>query len=180
MTVPVFTTGEVLTAANMNQVGLWLISSGTISNATSQNFDDVFSSSYANYRIVVNNTNGAASSPDLSFELRASGSTLAGNWYESAIYITNTTGPTRYWSATGTNSTAVGWVSDGRGGQTIIDVFSPNLSDNTRIISQSQAWGSGASAHGTKWNVGDSDVGTGFRLSCANAFTATVRIYGYR
>jgi hypothetical protein len=180
MPVPDFSPGEIWTAGAADSIGLWLIGEGTINNDTGINFDDVFSSSYANYRITVNATNGASGAPDMNFELRAGGSTLAGDWYRSAIFITNSGGPTRFWSATGTNSCAVGWVSDARGSQTIIDVFSPQLAQNTRIISQSQAWASGASAHGTFWNVGDADVGTGFRLSCGSNFTATVRIYGYR
>ena len=180
MPVPDFSPGEVLTAAAMDSIGLWLIGEGTINNTTGGNFDDVFSSSYANYRITVNATNGASSAPSLEFELRSGGTTLAGDWYRSAIFITNSGGPSRFWSATGTNACGLGWVSDARGGQTIIDVFGPNLADNTRIVSQSQAWGSAASIHGSTWNVGDTDVGTGFRLSCASNFTATVRIYGYR
>ena len=180
MPVPDFSPGEVLTAAAMDSIGLWLVGEGTINNTTGGNFDNVFSSSYANYRITVNCTAGGSASPTLEFELRSGGSTLAGDWYRSAITITNAGGPNRTWSATGTNSCTVGWVSDARGSQTIIDVFSPQLAQNTRIISQSQAWASTASNHGTWWNAGDADVGTGFRLSCASNFTATVRIYGYR
>jgi hypothetical protein len=179
-TPPVFTSGAVLTAAQMNNVGLWLVSSGTITATTAGNFDDVFTSDYANYRITVNATTGASTAPALDFALRAGGSTLAGDWYRTSITSSNTAGPTRAWSVTGTNTCQVGNVSDARGGQIIIDVFQPQASDSTRIISQSQAWGSAASNAGTFWNVGDTDVGTGFRLSCASNFTATVRIYGYR
>ena len=179
-TPPVFTSGAVLTAAQMNSVGLWFVSSGTITATTGGNFDDVFTGDFANYRITVNATTGATAAPALEFALRSGGSTLTGDWYRTSITTSNAAGPTRAWSATGTNSCTVGYVSDARGGQTIIDVFQPQTSDSTRIISQSQAWGSTASNAGTHWNVGDTDVGTGFRLSCASNFTATVRIYGYR
>ena len=63
MPVPVFTSGEILTAANMNQVGMWLLKTQTIgSGVGSVSVTSVFSSSYDNYRVVftVNsmNTNG--------------------------------------------------------------------------------------------------------------------------
>jgi hypothetical protein len=178
-TPPLFLDGEILYASSLNKIGLWFVSSGTITATTGGNFDSVFTADYLNYRITVNATTGATASPALEFALRASSTTLAGDWYRTSITTSNSAGPTRAWSATGTNTCTVGYVSDARGGQTIIDVFQPQTSDNTRIISQSQAWGSTASNAGTHWNVGDTDVGTGFRLSCASNFTATVRIYGY-
>jgi hypothetical protein len=180
MTYPTFNSGDILTATEMNAVGLWLISSGTITATTGGNFDNVFTADYANYRITVNATTGAAAAPAVDFALRASSTTLSGDWYRTSITSSNAAGPTRAWSATGSATCQVGNVSDARGGQIIIDVFQPQTSDSTRIISQSQAWGSAASNAGTFWNVGDSDIGTGFRLSCASNFTATVRIYGYR
>ena len=53
-TPPDFTTGQVLTAAQMNAVGMWLITSDTLSG-TSKNFESVFNDAdYENYFIVGN------------------------------------------------------------------------------------------------------------------------------
>jgi hypothetical protein len=53
MPVPVFTSGEVLTAANMNQVGLWLVKTQTFSAAANCDVTSVFSSSFENYIAVI-------------------------------------------------------------------------------------------------------------------------------
>lgn len=60
MPVPVFSVGEVLTAANMNQVGLWLIDSDTIS-ASSKTFTNVFSTDFDNYLVQIVTTASSAS-----------------------------------------------------------------------------------------------------------------------
>lgn len=58
MPVPVFTSGEVLTAANMNLVGLWKIGSGTLSlTTTATNVTGVFDNTkFKNYRLLLNTT----------------------------------------------------------------------------------------------------------------------------
>lgn len=63
MTFPAFTAGEVLTAADMNAVGLWLVKTQTIGTAvTSATVTDAFSSTYDNYLITV--SGGVASTSD--------------------------------------------------------------------------------------------------------------------
>lgn len=55
MPVPDFSPGEVLTAAAMDSIGLWLISTTTIgTGVTSVPVNNVFSANYNNYRIVIN------------------------------------------------------------------------------------------------------------------------------
>ena len=57
MPVPDFSPGEVLTAAAMDSIGLWKIGSGTLSLTTSvTNVTGVFSSTYRNYRVLLNIT----------------------------------------------------------------------------------------------------------------------------
>lgn len=64
MPVPVFTVGEVLTSANMNKVGMWLLKSQTIgTGVTGVTVTDAFSADYDNYRIIlsgVDSSNGDA------------------------------------------------------------------------------------------------------------------------
>jgi hypothetical protein len=52
MPVPDFSPGEVLTAAAMDSIGLWKVTSGTLSS-TATNIVGCFSSDYRNYRIVI-------------------------------------------------------------------------------------------------------------------------------
>lgn len=55
MTFPSFATGDVLTAADMNAVGLWLVKTQTVGTAVaSVTVNNAFSSSYKNYKIIWN------------------------------------------------------------------------------------------------------------------------------
>jgi hypothetical protein len=57
MTFPSFSAGEVLTATDMNAVGLWKVASGTLSlTTTATNVTGVFSSTYKQYRLLLNVT----------------------------------------------------------------------------------------------------------------------------
>jgi hypothetical protein len=57
-TPPVFTSGAILTAAQMNSIGLWRISSGTQAlTTTPTTFTSLFTGSdYANYRLMIKTT----------------------------------------------------------------------------------------------------------------------------
>jgi hypothetical protein len=57
MPVPDFAPGEVLTASAMDSIGLWKVSSGTLSlTTTATNVPGVFSSTYKQYRLLLNVT----------------------------------------------------------------------------------------------------------------------------
>ena len=54
MTYPVFATGDVLNASDMNAVGLWLVKTQTIgSGVGSVAVTGAFSADYDNYKIIV-------------------------------------------------------------------------------------------------------------------------------
>jgi hypothetical protein len=61
-TPPDFSSGAVLTAAQMNSVGLWLVKSQTIGSAVSSvTVTGAFSADYDNYKITVTGVNPSAS-----------------------------------------------------------------------------------------------------------------------
>ena len=61
MTYPTFATGEVLTSAAMNSVGLWLVKTQTIGSAVSSvTVSDAFSTDYENYKIIISGGVGSA------------------------------------------------------------------------------------------------------------------------
>ena len=63
MGYPVFNVGEVLTANDMNAVGLWLIKTQTIgSGVSSVTVSDVFSADFDVYRITISSGVGSATS----------------------------------------------------------------------------------------------------------------------
>lgn len=70
MSFPSFATGEVLTATDMNAVGLWRITTATVSGTTFS-VNNCFSNDYENYRVVLQGLTGAA--VGTSFRLRVAG-----------------------------------------------------------------------------------------------------------
>jgi hypothetical protein len=53
MTFPTFSSGEVLRAADMNAVGMWRVGGTSFASTAAVQVDNVFTSDYRNYRIVV-------------------------------------------------------------------------------------------------------------------------------
>ena len=93
MAFPVFASGDVLNASDMNAVGLWLITEVDIAAAATTNINNCFSSSYRNYLITSNLTTSA--NTGISVRLRASGSDNSTSNYNLGY---------RYGSITGVNN----------------------------------------------------------------------------
>jgi hypothetical protein len=84
MSFPSFSTGEVLTAADMNAVGLWLVKSQTVGTGVSSvEVTGAFSADYANYVITYTGGTTSASVP-IRVQL---GATTTG-YYGTLIYGT--------------------------------------------------------------------------------------------
>lgn len=182
-TPPDFSTGAVLTAAQMNQIGLWKIKEVTLASAADSGtaFQSIFSSSFNSYKIVCHTltaaTNGAL--PRMTF-----------------YYGTNTEQTTTYYSAV-TNSIFNGTsnlTSVNNGAYIGLGAACDNIGDSGFVI---DILGVGSAGKGTvniqyvdAYNgsfasggglVGTSQTYTGvkFFMSVGNiAMTATV--YGYR
>jgi hypothetical protein len=84
-TPPVFTAGQVLTAAQMNAVGLWLITDNTFSAVTSFSLpNDTFTADFVNYRFLVRITAVAVDNA-MSLRMRASGTDASAANYDYAF-----------------------------------------------------------------------------------------------
>jgi hypothetical protein len=98
------TNGQVLTADSTTATGLkWgAVSSGALtlirtqsfSNVASQAFDDVFSSTYLSYLVVINNIYGATGSDDLQLQLRYAGPTTQTSLYYGSAFSVLVNGST--------------------------------------------------------------------------------------
>ena len=85
-TPPVFSSGQVLTATQMNSVGIWKVGSQTVGNAvTYVTVSSVFTSDYDNYKIVY--LGGASSVSAVLFRMQLEGITSA-NYYSSGMQQT--------------------------------------------------------------------------------------------
>lgn len=177
-TPPDFSVGQVLTAAQMNAVGLWLIKTDTITSGSSKEITGVFSADFKNYKIIISNF---ASSVDFGLKMRM-GTTATGVYY----FASNTVS---YAGVAATDSVAAGteWniravASSLKAGATI-DLFSPYEAIQTSFASQAtdvRTIGIGTSA--TTGFINNTTSYTSFTLSVgANTFTSCdVAVYGYR
>lgn len=192
MPVPVFTTGEVLTAANMNAVGLWRITTctasfaggtaGSVSNGvitfgtgnTSVTISNAFSDSYLNYRIVVN---GGAGSTTGALRMTL-GSTAAGYYYA---------GKARTYGAADLNielSNGAFWYAgetSTNGLTGVIELENPQTANRTlyqTVITPPRADAYWLSAGGY---LNDATQYTAFTLTIngASQTGGTIRVYGY-
>ena len=176
-TPPTFTSGAVLTAAQMNSVGLWLVKTQTIGNAVSSvTVTGAFSADYPNYKIVLA---GGVGSATQAIALNLDGST-AGYYYShiSATYAvgvpTNSPGANvAAWTLAGVSSVDQNFVN--------CDILSPQAAKPAGI--------QGSYINGSTTGNGGTITGyhaslfqaTGFRLVVAGTMTGgTIYVYGYK
>ena len=175
-TPPDFTTGAVLTAAQMNAVGLWLVKTQTVgTGVTSVAVTDAFSTDYENYLVTYN---GATTATGQCLQIQL-GATTTG-YYGTMIYAGYATGTV---AAVSDNNTA-NWThcSGGVNSATNLEatIMRPFASATTSISSPYQ---DGANAGHKSGFLDNSTSYTGFTLivgSGQNITAGTIRVYGYR
>lgn len=181
MGYPDFSSGEVLTSADMDRIGLWRISRTTIGNAVSSvTISNCFSSSFENYRVIIT---GGAGSAAAGCTLKL-GSTTTG-YYNSGIGLSYA-GST----VTGNNNNTLGfWSLAGLVTTDSIianfELFGPNLAKRTYYktvyIYGPPGTTGGDVIHGGGY-LDNTTVYTGFTFGPAGGATmtgGTVTVYGY-
>ena len=178
MSFPSFSAGEVLTAADMNAVGLWLVSTTTIgTGVTSVPVNNCFSSNFKSYRIVIenNDTNGAAS-----HDIQLQGITTA-NYYMAGHFWawTVAASTTAYAPAPLTTFIVSANTASGSGTQIIMDITNPNLALRKYGWATSSAGNGALTVNLLSLSTA---AATGFTLGkSGNTMTGgTIRVYGYR
>ena len=181
MAFPVFASGDVLNASDMNAVGLWLVKTQTIGTTVSSvTVTGAFSADYDNYRIIL--TGGAASTS--TYLAMTLGSTSTG-YYHGTIGTRYDTGA----STSGFGSNAASWGnafygnSDSMFGS--VDVFNPFAAKHTGFTQQvvvnattgvGPLNGGGYLANTTSYTAFTLTTVTGG----ATVTGGTIRVYGYR
>jgi hypothetical protein len=154
--------------------GLTLINTTSFSGVTTQSFNNVFSATYDNYRILYNIATTNAGDT-LSLRMRASGTdnTGATNYRTSRIIVTDVTTVSRQ----STNLQQL--VTNGNlrcAGS--IDVFNPFPNNETFTIAHSIS-GSEASTYITSgMRMVDNNSFDGFTIICAANMTGAISVYG--
>jgi hypothetical protein len=178
MPVPDFSPGEVLTAAAMDSIGLWLVKTQTVGTTVAEvTVTSAFSADFDNYKVIWSGgiTSGAA---DVACFL---GATAPANGYYQVQFAQNIGG------AFGTQVVNNGtrWTyaggGDANGAMTNIEIFQPFAAKRKFLTAQNFTAGSF-----TVYSTGyfDSTASfTSFTLAPGGGNTMTggvVRVYGYR
>jgi len=176
MSFPVFASGDVLNASDMNAVGLWLVKSQAVgSGVTSVTVTGAFSADYDNYFIQYNGAT-TASGQCLQFKL---GSTTTG-YYGNLIYANYASGAPA--SVGDNNNSIFTHVSGGDGTSTSLNLWVNNPFNSARTYIFATSYEDTANAGNYRGYLRDTTSYTAFTLNVAsgNITGGTVRVYGYR
>jgi hypothetical protein len=177
-TPPDFSSGAVLTAAQMNAVGLWLVKTQTIGNAVSSvTVTGAFSADYDNYLVTVT---GGVASTSASIGLRLGAS--ATGYYAGLVYLVYSAAAV---SVIGTNNgSSFNFVGAGTTSSLVVNMQIMNpFNAKTTGISNAYIDSSTVGAGGTHNGFHNSAVSyTAFTLLAgAGTWTGgTIRVYGMR
>jgi len=185
MAIKTFTAGSVLTASDtntyLNNGGLVYITQTSITAAANGFINNCFSSTYQNYRILINGYSNQTTAAGAVLQLRKSGVNSATQYYYTAVYCTQAAGPTRAFNANVT-SAEIGAFGDIGAQLSIIDIFSPNENIKTTFKDSGNCWATGGGyyvEHYHLHNVTDTYDGFYFAMA-AGVFTGKIYVYGYR
>jgi hypothetical protein len=157
--------------------GLTLLAKADFTTAASVTIDNVFTSAYANYQVVVALTAANANDQQLRVVFRAATVEPANNYYSALTYRSWLTGTTSV--VTNTNA-AYGWI----GGDSATHASSTFVVCNPNTTNRTTWQGVGVGANGTSGGGGvqaDNTAFDGIKItSAASQISGTVRVYGFR
>ena len=180
MPVPVFTVGEVLTAADMNQIGMYLVGSTSFGpTATSAELDNVFTNKFQTYEIhwVIN----PSTNVNLFLQMRTGGANNATANYsiQKTSFSSTTLATTRSTAQTSFSPADIYSTSDANTGK--ITVFRPEATARTTILANAQTSLSEAISWQATGQFGATTSFDGFRFfTSGGTFSGNMRVYGYR
>jgi hypothetical protein len=177
MTFPVFASGDVLNASDMNGVGLWLVKSQAVgSGVSSVVVTGAFSADYDNYRIIYAGGVSSASVTNISLKLGAS----ATGYYSSTFFAG--VGSATVANA-GVNNGAV-WTYGGLATTTStsmdFDLMNPFLAKTTVFANgtytDTATFGTTNGVHSVATSYTEFTIAPG----SGTLTGGTIRVYGYR
>jgi hypothetical protein len=175
MPVPDFSPGEVLTAAAMDSIGLWLVKTQTVGTGVSSvTVSDAFSADYDAYKIIWSN---GTMSVDTNLRMTIGNATTL--YYGSLIYASFSGGGVQ--EAGNNNLAQFNWSGGGDtdGANASVELLNPFLTKATQMqarIRYSTVYGNfvGHLANNNSY------TSFGFSPSSGTMTGGTIRVYGYR
>jgi hypothetical protein len=173
-------------AAWQNLDGLTLVANPTFTSTSTWALDNVFSSAFTNYRVVIEWTAAASAAHGQEFRFRSGGSAIT-----SALYFWGYTGRTSAGTVLGNQAGSVNYMEFAQDigtsprEFTVLEIRSPFTARDKAVIHQT-TWqrnsdGTFANTFGAGF-LASSTVCDGFQIMATSTFTTTgkVRVYGYR
>ena len=179
MTFPVFASGDVLNASDMNAVGLWLVKTQTIGTAVSSiTVSNAFSADYDNYKVIISGGVGSTGVQGMTLKIGAATT----GYYYTVQQLT--------YAGVATNSAQQnGSIFDGVGGGgstsslcANIDIISPFLTENTFVMATRAVPDTASVAGILVGYLNNTTSYTDFTIApSTGTFTGgTIKVYGYR
>ena len=180
-TPPDFSSGAVLTAAQMNAVGLWEITEVNLSTTA---IDGIFTSDFDNYRIIIRGaiTSGANGLIQLRWR-NTSNATVSSANYQSGTFRYDSTGTAYNYATTGATFGETGMnLSTSQYGSCVMDIYAPRLTEFTSYTLQGAAHITGVSMVTTAGaiNLTTNMAGIIFNTTAGTIAGGKVTVYGYR
>ena len=174
-----------ISTGQIGKPGLVLISAGNSTGSSAYNYDGVFSSSFQNYRIILDRISVSVAGRAIRLNFRSNGSTNQDANYNYAYLGYKSTGVANNTSLGNPTFTEIGVYIDTAAdlelGSSIIDIFSPFEAKRTRAVVSAQGY-----EGNTYWRQGGFEQYSinafdGFRLTLNSTgnFSCTYAIYGY-
>lgn len=177
-TLPTFVAGQPLTAAQMNTIGVYKISTVTASGAATIVANSVFTSDYTNYLIECTGLLASAGLPALTMRLRASGTDNSGAVYYAGYNYSTWTGATAGFGDNGATSWGFLFVNTTTASAARIELYRPQQAATTDLIVQCHAPDS--ARHGSGYHNSSSQFDGFSIIPASGTLSGTVTIYGWR
>jgi hypothetical protein len=158
------------------------LSTVTFSGVSSQSINDVFTSDYTNYLILLN-VDSASAAPDISMRLRVAGADNSSSNYGYSGYVTYafTNSQAHVAGNLQTSFDVARALQSGAGCE--ITLFNPQASQETKYLARGTRWGTGTPNNSEYQHTGGlmsvTTSYTGYTLICSTGnFTGSVSTYG--
>ncbi len=166
--------------------GLTFITEATVTSSTSANFDNVFSATYDNYRVIISDITSSGGEVGVAYRMRVGGVSNTATEYDHQEFRVYSTGST---ANGGENGATAGYLwacatsPANHAGGCIIDFMQPFLAKPTTLLVTSHVFNNAVSAYmyntiGNTHTVSSSFDGfTIFQTTTTTAYK--IKIYGY-
>ena len=165
------------TALGTKKAGMVLLNTTSFSAVSSQSINDVFSTTYDDYRIIIV-ASSATAGTDLTLRVRVSGSDLSTGTY-TYNRIIGDGGTLNSARSSAQTSIRCGNTTLSEETSYIIDVVNPFLTKRTVFTINNSNQGSGAALDMTAAVVTNDTSYTGFTILSGNNLTGRLSVYGY-